>query len=67
MKPKDFKELKEKTLDELKGKEADFKKELFNLRMQHATGQGENPMVLRHLRKDIARVKTIISEKERGA
>ncbi len=67
MKPKDYKELKDKTVDELRGKEADFKKELFNLRMQHATGQGENPMMLRHLRKDIARVKTLISEKERGA
>ncbi len=61
------KELREKTLEELKGKEADFKKELFNLRMQHATGQGENPMMLRLLRKDVARVKTIIAQKEREA
>ncbi|MEE9543578.1 MAG: 50S ribosomal protein L29 [Thermodesulfobacteriota bacterium] len=62
-----IKELRDKTLDELKGKVEDFKKELFNLRMQHATGQGENPMMLRHLRKDIARVKTLIVEKEREA
>lgn len=61
------KELRDKTIDELSGKEIEFKKELFNLRMQHATGQGENPMMIRHLRKDIARVKTLITEKERGA
>lgn len=57
------KELRDKTIDELSAKEADFKKELFNLKMQHATGQGENPMVLKGLKKDIARVKTLIAEK----
>ena len=40
------------------------KKELFNLRFQHATGQLENPVKMRELKKDIARVKTIIKEKE---
>lgn len=61
------KELRDKTVEELAVKEVDFKKELFNLKMQHATGQGENPMMLRKLKKDIARVKTIIALKERGA
>ena len=41
-----------------------MKKELFNLRFQHATGQLENPVKMRELKKDIARVKTIIREKE---
>ncbi len=61
------KELRDKTIEELNAKEADFKKELFNLRMQHATGQGENPMMLRSLKKDVARVKTLIAEKKREA
>ncbi len=61
------KELRDKTIEELSVQEADFKKELFNLRMQHATGQGENPMMLKSLKKDIARVKTVISAKQKGA
>ena len=41
-----------------------LKKDLFNLRFQHVTGQLENPVKLREIKKDIARVKTIIREKE---
>ena len=41
-----------------------MKKELFNLRFQHVTGQLENPVKMRELKKDIARVKTILREKE---
>ena len=41
-----------------------LKKELFNLRFQHVTGQLENPVKMRELKKEIARVKTIIREKE---
>ena len=41
-----------------------MKKDLFNLRFQHVTGQLENPVLLRETRRDIARVKTIIKEKE---
>ena len=41
-----------------------MKQELFNLRFQHVTGQLENPMRMREVRRDIARVKTIIREKE---
>ena len=43
-----------------------MKKELFNLRFQHATGQLENPVQRRDLKRNIARVKTIIREKELG-
>lgn len=41
-----------------------LKNELFNLRFQHVTGQLENPIKLRDVKKDIARVKTILREKE---
>lgn len=51
------------TADELGQKEKDLRKELFNLRFQMATGEIENPMRIRTVRKDIARVLTIKSEK----
>ena len=41
-----------------------MKKDLFNLRFQHVTGQLENPIKMRDTKKDIARVKTIIREKQ---
>jgi large subunit ribosomal protein L29 len=41
-----------------------MKTELFNLRFQHVTGQLENPIKLRDVKRDIARVKTVIREKE---
>ena len=41
-----------------------MKQELFNLRFQHVTGQLENPVQMREVRKNIARVKTIMREKE---
>ena len=41
-----------------------MKKDLFNLRFQHVTGQLENPIKLRETKRDIARIKTIIREKE---
>lgn len=43
---------------------AKMKKDLFNLRFQHVTGQLENPVLMRETKRDIARVKTIIREKE---
>lgn len=49
---------------DLSQKLKDLKVELFNLRFQHATGQLDNPMLLRGVKKDIARVKTIIRERE---
>ena len=54
-------------IDEIRAKEAELSMELFNLRMRHVTSQLENPMKIRTVRKDIARIKTIIAEKERGA
>ncbi len=51
------------TIEELTQKEQDLRKELFNLRFQQATGEIENPMRIRSVRKDIAKVLTIRSEK----
>ncbi len=58
------KEIKEMTNDELVAKLAQLKEELFNLRFRHATGQLENPNVLNGVKKDIARVKTVLRERE---
>lgn len=52
------------TPSELNQKVTELKEELFNLRFQLATGQLENPMRLREVRKNIARTKTILREKE---
>ncbi|EEG77795.1 50S ribosomal protein L29 [Dethiobacter alkaliphilus] len=57
-------ELKEFSDVELVGKLAELKEELFNLRFQMATGQLENPMRIREVRKNIARVKTVQRERE---
>ncbi len=56
-------ELRDLSHEELQAKAADIKKELFNLRVQQAMGQIENPMRLRILRKDIAKAKTVLKEK----
>ena len=61
------KEIKEMTNDELVATLDSLKEELFNLRFRHATGQLENPNVLKAVKKDIARVKTIIREREINA
>ena len=57
-------ELREMTPAELNRKYLDLKKDLFNLRMQHATNQLDNPIVIRDTKKDIARVMTLIKEKQ---
>lgn len=60
MKPSELRAL---TMDELKKKEQDLSRELFNLRFQQATGEIENPLRLYAVKKDIARVLTIMTEK----
>jgi large subunit ribosomal protein L29 len=57
------KDLRDLSGEELLAKAADLKKEMFNLRVQQAMGQIENPMRLRLLRKDIAKTKTVLKEK----
>ena len=56
-------ELRNKSVEELTKKLDELKKDLFMLRMQHATNQLDNPLQLAAVKKDIARVKTIIREK----
>lgn len=56
-------ELREKTPDQLRDQLASLKKEQFNLRFQGATGQLENPARMRSVRRDVARVKTVLNEK----
>ena len=51
---------------ELQSKLADLKKDLFMLRMQHATNHLDNPVKISAVRRDIARVKTVIREKQPG-
>ncbi len=58
------KEIRNLSVDDLNKKLDDLKKDLFMLRMQHATNQLDNPMQIASVKKDIARVKTIIREKE---
>ena len=58
------KELKNLSAEELAKKLDELKKDLFMLRMQHATNQLDNPLKIASVKKDIARVKTIIREKE---
>ena len=60
----EFKKMREMTDVELNAELEKMKKELFNLRFQHVTGQLENPVKMREVKRNIARVKTIIREKE---
>jgi large subunit ribosomal protein L29 len=60
MKPVEFREL---SLDELRAKGKDLRSEAFNVRIKRSTGQLENTARLKQLRRDIARVETIIREK----
>ncbi|MEG0830017.1 MAG: 50S ribosomal protein L29 [Anaerovoracaceae bacterium] len=60
----ELKKIREMSDVELNAELLKMKKDLFNLRFQHVTGQLENPIKVRDTRKNIARVKTIIREKE---
>ena len=64
MKTKELNQIRELSVEKLEEKLQELKKDLFMLRMQHATNQLDNPMQIAAVKKDIARVKTIIREKE---
>ena len=66
MKAKEIKELRALEAAKLEEKLQELKKDLFMLRMQHATNQLDNPMQIAAVKKDIARIKTIIREKEQS-
>ncbi len=61
MKARDLREMTERELEE---KFRGLKDELFNLRFQLATGQVDNPMRIREVKRDIARIKTVLRERE---
>lgn len=63
MNKKEWEKLTQLSVEELKAKEAELKAELFNLRFRHATGQLNNPMLLKETKRNIARVKTLINER----
>ena len=64
MKARELKEIKGNDPQDLTVKLNDLKAELFNLRFQLATGQLENPMRIREVKKSIAQIKTILREEE---
>lgn len=64
MKAKELSAVRENDVVELQGRVMELKAELFNLRFQLATGQLENPLRIREVKKSIAQLKTILKEKE---
>ena len=64
MKARELKELRSSNPQAIAVKLGDLKAELFNLRFQLATGQLENPMRIREVKKSIAQIKTILREEE---
>lgn len=61
------KEVRELSSEQLNAKLAELKKDLFNLRLQHATNQLDNPMKIGEVKCDIARVKTVLRERQPAA
>lgn len=59
-------EVRDMSTAELEQKLAELKQELFNLRFQHAVNQLENPMRMKAVKKDIARIKTVLSSIEKA-
>jgi ribosomal protein L29 len=64
MKAKELQELRQSSPQDLQAKLNDLKAELFNLRFQLATGQLENPMRIKEVKKSIAQIKTILRQEE---
>ena len=64
MKANEIRDLRAKSAAELESKLGELKKDLFQLRLQHATNQLDNPIRIAEVKKDIARVKTLIREQQ---
>jgi large subunit ribosomal protein L29 len=62
-----IKEIRDLSIDELQQKNRELVEEFFKLRLRQASGQLESPAMLGYVRKDIARVKTVLVEKEVGS
>jgi large subunit ribosomal protein L29 len=61
------KEVRELSVEQLNAKLSELKKDLFNLRLQHATNQLDNPMKIGEVKHDIARIKTVLRERQPAA
>jgi large subunit ribosomal protein L29 len=61
-----MRELKELSADELMAKETELGDQIFKLRFQKSLGQLENPMKIKNIRKDIARIKTLLNQSGKG-
>ncbi len=59
-------EMRDKSVDELHGREKELSEQLFKLRFQLATGRIENPMKIREVKREIARIKTLLGERSRA-
>ncbi len=59
-------ELRDKSIDELNTRERELREQLFKLRFQGATGHMENPMKIREVKREIARIKTLLNERSRA-
>lgn len=64
---KKTKDLRENSVDELASRRRELKEEALNLRVQKESGQLENPSRLRQLRREVARIETLLSEKRHAA
>jgi large subunit ribosomal protein L29 len=60
-------EMRDQSVEELQGRESELAEQLFALRLQKVTGQLEKPSRVRQVRKDLARVLTVLREKREGA
>lgn len=62
-----IKELREMTVEELGARRRELRQEMLNLRVQQQIGQLENPTRLKHLRREVARIETIVTERSAAA
>ena len=66
MKKNQLEQMREKSANELHTRERELTEQLFKLRFQRAAGRMENPMKMREVRREIARIKTLLNEKARA-
>ena len=62
---KTLKTLTDKSVDELKARQRDLREQMFKLRFQRATGRVENPMKMREVRREIAQIETLLTQRSR--
>ena len=67
MRTRELNEIKKNSAEDLEARLKDLKKELFNLRFQLSTGQLENPIRIKEVKKSIAQIKTVLREQEIGS